>query len=42
MNIYYNERGRVDGFATYINNHEWTAMAVLVVAVILAGIVEAI
>jgi hypothetical protein len=38
--IYYNERGKIDKFATYINNHDWVMPVVFTVLVILTGIVE--
>lgn len=38
--IYYNERGQVDKFATYINNHDWVMPVVVILGIILIGIVE--
>lgn len=38
--IYYNERGQVDKFATYINNHDWCLPVIVILGIILIGIVE--
>jgi len=37
---YYNEKGQIDKFATYINNNDWVMPVVFTVLVILTGIVE--
>lgn len=38
--IYYKENGKVDKFATYINNHDWVIPVIVVVSVILVGLIE--
>ena len=38
--IYYNEKGQVDRFATYINNHDWVMPVVVILGIILTGIIE--
>lgn len=38
--IYYNTNGKIDRFATYINNHEWLMPVWFILSVILVGIVE--
>lgn len=38
--IYYNEKGQVDKFATYINNHDWVMPVFFFASIILVGLVE--
>ena len=38
--IYYNKKGQIDRFTTYINNHDWVMPVIFTVLVILTGIVE--
>ena len=38
--IYYNEKGEIDKFATYINNHEWCLPIMFVLSVLVMGFVE--
>lgn len=38
--IYYNEKGQVDKFTTYINNHDWCLPVFFIISVILVGLVE--
>ena len=38
--IYYNEKGKVDKFTTYINNHEWVIPVIVLIMVTLAGLIE--
>lgn len=38
--IIYNEHGKIDKFATYINNHEWVMPVWVIISTILVGIVE--
>jgi len=40
ITVYYNEHGKVDKFATYINNHDWCLPVFITVVVILTGLVE--
>lgn len=37
--IYYNEQGKIDKFATFINNNEWTLL-VMVIIILAVGFVE--
>lgn len=36
----YDENGKIDKFATFINNHEWVIPVVVVLSVVIVGIVE--
>ena len=36
----YDENGKIDKFATFINNHEWIIPVVVVLCVVIVGIVE--
>jgi hypothetical protein len=38
--IYYNEKGQIDKFATYINNHDWCLPVWFVISIIVMGLVE--
>lgn len=38
--IYYKENGKVDKFATYINNHDWVMPVFVIVIFIIVGLVE--
>ena len=38
--IYYDANGKIDRFATYINNNEWVIPVFFTVSIILCGIVE--
>ena len=38
--IYYNEKGQIDKFATYINNHDWCLPVFFFISIILVGLVE--
>ena len=38
--IYYDANGKIDRFATYINNHEWVMPVFFIISIILVGIVE--
>lgn len=37
--VYYNEHGQVDNFSTYINNHDWTFIVVIILTLLVAGFV---
>lgn len=37
--IYYNEKGQIDKFSTYINNHNWTFIAIIILTILVAGFV---
>ena len=38
--IIYDANGKIDRFATYINNHEWVMPVWFILSIILCGIVE--
>lgn len=38
--IYYDANGKIDKFATYINNNDWVMPVWFILSVILIGIVE--
>lgn len=38
--IYYDANGKIDRFATYINNHAWVMPVWFILSLILGGIVE--
>lgn len=38
--IYYNERGQIDKFTTYINNHDWCLPVFFFISIILVGLVR--
>ena len=38
--IYYDANGKIDKFATYINNHDWIMPVWFILSVILIGIIE--
>lgn len=37
--VYYNEKGKIDKFSTYINNHDWTFIVTIILALLVAGFV---
>ena len=38
--IYYDANGKIDKFATYINNNDWVMPVWFILSIILCGIVE--
>ena len=38
--LYYDANGKIDRFATYINNHDWFMPVWFILSIILIGIVE--
>ena len=36
--IYYNEKGQIDKFSTYINNHYWPFIVVMILSILAAGL----
>lgn len=38
--IYYNEHGKIDKFATFINNNEWALPVFVILSIIVMGFVE--
>lgn len=38
--IYYNERGEIDKFATFVNNNEWATVVWFILSVLFIGFVE--
>lgn len=38
--IYYNEHGKIDKFATFINNNEWALPVFFILSVLAVGFVE--
>lgn len=38
--IYYNEKGEIDKFATYINNHDWCLPVMFILGLLLSGLIE--
>lgn len=38
--IYYNEHGKIDRFATFINNNDWLFIPALIAAIFLSGLFD--
>lgn len=38
--IYYNGKGEIDKFATYINNQDWCLPVMFILSVLVMGLVE--